>query len=148
MAHKTQITVSGMVFDVTEFDNSAQEIDDAVDKVRDGITGVEVSAEEPETGNVWIDTDANELKYKDPETGEWKATGGGSDVVKIAGGATMTLPESFGAGPHTIEVTEEEGEELTPASIGAAPAIIAGTVDVEDGSASPYPEGTLYVVIE
>ncbi len=30
----------------------------------------------------------------------------------------------------------------------SAPAIVCGTEEVSDGDASPYPEGTLYIVIE
>lgn len=35
MAHKTQIEINGMPVEVTEFDHTAQEIDDAVDKIKD-----------------------------------------------------------------------------------------------------------------
>lgn len=45
------------------------------------------------------------------------------------------------------EVTPQEGD-YTPGMVGAAPAIVCGTEDVTAGAASPYPEGTLYVVIE
>lgn len=33
MAHKTEIEVNGTTIEVTEFDHTAQEIDDAVDKI-------------------------------------------------------------------------------------------------------------------
>ena len=46
------------------------------------------------------------------------------------------------------EAAKEAIKTLTPADINAAPAIQYGTDEVEDGSASPYPEGTLYVVVE
>ncbi len=50
------------------------------------------------------------------------------------------------------KVTSVNGETgdvvLTPEKIGAAPAVQHGTTDVTAGSASSYPEGTLYVVVE
>lgn len=36
MAHKTEIEVNGVIIEVTEFDHTAQEIDDAVDKINEG----------------------------------------------------------------------------------------------------------------
>lgn len=70
------------------------------------------------------------------------------DAIEVEGGATMTLEGDFGDGPHEIHVTEENEEKWLYKDIGAAPATMWGTEDVEDGSPSPYPEGTLYVVIK
>lgn len=39
MAHKTEIEVNGETIEVTEFDHTAQEIDDAVDKINEGGAG-------------------------------------------------------------------------------------------------------------
>ncbi len=35
MAHKTEIEVNGVIIEVTEFDHTAQDIDDAVDKIKE-----------------------------------------------------------------------------------------------------------------
>lgn len=43
---------------------------------------------------------------------------------------------------------EETKPTYTASEVGAAPSIQYGTEDVTAGSVSPYPEGTLYVVIE
>lgn len=66
------------------------------------------------------------LKYKDPETGEWHKIGLGSGVVTEA----------------------EMTTAISQAVSTKAPTIQYSTEEVEAGSASPYPEGTLYVVIE
>ncbi len=55
---------------------------------------------------------------------------------------TLTIPYSY------IATAAVEGDPVKPGTIGAAPAIQYGTEDVTDGAVSPYPDGTLYVVIE
>ena len=73
------------------------------------------------------------LKFKNPVTGQWqKVNVGGSYDVNLAS--------------HINNKNNPHG--VTPAKIGAAPAIKYGTTDVTAGSASSYAEGTLYVVIE
>lgn len=42
MAHKTEIEINGEKVEVTEFDHTAQEIDDAVDTINNGIAGTAV----------------------------------------------------------------------------------------------------------
>lgn len=63
-------------------------------------------------------------------------------------------PESIGAAkadhthtPESIGAAKSDHTH-TLASLGAAPAIVVETTDVTAGSASPYPNGTLYVVVE
>lgn len=41
-----------------------------------------------------------------------------SDMVKATGGGTMTMGESIGAGPYTIEMTEEEEGDLSATQVG------------------------------
>ena len=73
------------------------------------------------------------LKFKNPTTGKWqKLNVGGSYDANLAS--------------HINNKNNPHG--VTPAKIGAAPAIKYGTTDVTAGSASSYVEGTLYVVIE
>lgn len=73
------------------------------------------------------------LKFKNPETGDWQKVNVGSSYD-----ANLSAHINNKNNPHGV----------TPAKIGAAPAIKYGTTDVTAGSASSYDEGTLYVVIE
>lgn len=40
------------------------------------------------------------------------------DAVTVSGGGTMQMGESLGAGPYTIEVTEDEDSDLSAAQVG------------------------------
>lgn len=56
MAHKTEIEINGEKVEVTEFDHTAQEIDDAVDQINSGVlyTAQELTAAQQEQarGNI------------------------------------------------------------------------------------------------
>ena len=71
------------------------------------------------------------LRYR--QNGRWTKVLGAVGVISFNG--------------RSGEVTPQEGD-YTPDMVGAAPAIVCGTEDVTAGAASPYPEGTLYVVLE
>lgn len=48
----------------------------------------------------------------------------------------------------TVPAWAKKPNPPTPAEIGAAPAYTYGTADIEAGTASPYPEGTLHFIYE
>lgn len=48
----------------------------------------------------------------------------------------------------TVPAWAKKPTPPTPAEIGAAPAYTYGTADIEAGTASPYPEGTLHFIYE
>ena len=89
-------------------------IDEALQKLSED-SGVIIGADEPDEGEVWIDTDEGD--YED-ETIVTSVNNKMGDVI------------------------------LSASDVGAAPVIQWGTTDVTAGSASSYPNGTLYVVVE
>ena len=56
--------------------------------------------------------------------------GGGSseNCVTVPGGGAITLPDGFGAGPYTFEMTEETGEEVSYATMEQVNAAIQAAV--------------------
>jgi len=61
----------------------------------------------------------------------------------------MITPETIGAAhaTHASQHSVGGSDPITPEMIGAAPSIQIGAEEVNDGDPSPYPEGTLYVII-
>ena len=66
------------------------------------------------------------------------------DPVNIMGPQGTAADET----DPTVPAWAKKPNPPTPAEIGAAPAYTYGTADIEAGTASPYPEGTLHFIYE
>lgn len=69
-------------------------------------------------------------------------------IWRIVDKHRANAPDLYGTVPIDKGGTGANTAEEARANIGAAPTIQYGTDEVTDGAASPYAEGTLYVVIE
>ena len=62
--------------------------------------------------------------------------------------AKQPIPPVFNESDPTVPAWAKKENPPTPAEIGAAPAYTYGTEDIEAGTASPYPTGTLHFIYE
>lgn len=69
------------------------------------------------------------------------------NIATFEDGEQVYLPP-FAESDPTVPAWAKKEKPPTPAEIGAAPAYTYGTADIEAGTASPYPEGTLHFIYE
>lgn len=61
---------------------------------------------------------AGQVLTKTEDGTEWGDAPNAENAVTVPGGGTMQMGESLGAGPYTIEVTEDEDSDLSAAQVG------------------------------
>lgn len=133
MAHQTEIVVNGVVTEVTEFDHTAQEIDDSVDRAMLSLLAVAAAVAYNPSGTYVIGdyctNDGNLYKCNTPiESGEawnaahWTATTVAAELADVRASLSNKAASSLGQVPENDLLTWADKQTLSGA-FGINPSI-------------------------